>query len=130
MLIPEAYHVQADAVPLNMVDRIAQLKAILESEPNDPFCLYGLAMEYAKIGQHQSAASWFDLTIAADPEYTYAYYHKAKSQEAVGDTRAAAATLREGMQRAQIAGDAKAMNEIAAYLDELDPADEDDRDPR
>lgn len=109
-----------------MTDRIAQLKSMLESEPNDPFCLYGLAMEYAKLGQHQSAASWFDLTIAADPDHSYAYYHKAKSQEASGDARGAAATLREGMERARLSGDAKALNEIAAYFDELDQPDEED----
>ena len=114
-----------------MTDRIAQLKAMLQSEPNDPFCLYGLAMEYAKMGQHQSATSWFDLAIDADPDYTYAYYHKAKSQEAAGDLPGAAATLREGMDRARISGDAKALNEIAAYLDELDqPEDEDEPVPR
>lgn len=110
-----------------MPDRIAQLKAMLESEPNDPFCLYGMAMEYAKMGQHQSATSWFDLAINADPTYTYAYYHKAKSQEAAGDVRGAAATLREGIERARTAGDTKAINEIGAYLDELDQAEEDDR---
>jgi tetratricopeptide (TPR) repeat protein len=127
----EAYHVKAPAVPRDtMPDRIAQLKAMLESEPNDPFCLYGMAMEYAKLGQDQSATSWFDLAIAADPDYTYAYYHKAKSQEAVGDARGAAATLREGMERARLAGDAKALNEIGAYLDELDQAPDDDRDRR
>ena len=34
-----------------MPDRIATLKSMLESEPNDTFCLYGLAMEHARLGQ-------------------------------------------------------------------------------
>ena len=29
-----------------MADRIAQLKAILDVDPNDVFCLYGMGMEH------------------------------------------------------------------------------------
>lgn len=102
-----------------MADRIAQLKAILESEPNDPFCLYGLAMEYAKLGDMQQAIAWFDRTIAADPNDCYAYFHKARCQEQAGDAAGAIATLEAGLARAKSCGDVKAANEIAGYLDQL-----------
>jgi tetratricopeptide (TPR) repeat protein len=102
-----------------MPDRIATLKSMLESEPNDTFCLYGLAMEYSRLGQFPQAVAWFDQTLTVDPDYLYAYFHKARCQEQAGDTAAAADTLRQGVERAQSADDAKAFNELAAYLDQL-----------
>ena len=103
-----------------MPDRIAQLKSMLEKDPRDSFCLYGLGMEYAKLRQHREAAAWFDRAIAADPDHSYSYFHKARSQQAAGDIAGAADTLKTGLQRANAAGDAKAAGEIAAYLDDLE----------
>lgn len=102
-----------------MADRIQQLQALLQNEPDDPFCLYGLALEYAKLGRHEEAVTWFDKTLKADPNYCYAYFHKAKSQSESGDTALAAETLRVGLKRARSVGDAKAAGEIASFLDEI-----------
>jgi len=102
-----------------MPDRIAQLKTMLEKDPGDSFCLYGLGMEYAKLGQHREAAAWFDRAIEADPDHSYTYFHKARSLQAAGDLAGAAETLKTGMRRAKVVGDAKAVGEIGAYLDEL-----------
>ena len=52
-----------------MADRIAQLKSLLQSEPRDTFCLYGLAMEYSKAGRVDEAIGFFDRTLAVDPHY-------------------------------------------------------------
>jgi len=101
-----------------MANRIDQLKAILAAEPDDSFCLYGLGMEYAKLGRHDEAREWFDRTIAADPKHCYAYFQKARSQIAAGDTRSAEATLRTGIEMARSIGDMKAMNELGALLEE------------
>lgn len=102
-----------------MADRIAQLKAILETDPSDVFCMYGVAMEHSKSGEYEQAVQWFDRTIQADPNYCYAYFHKAKAQEQNDDVQGAIATLRIGLERAKTVGDGKATNEIAGYLDEL-----------
>jgi tetratricopeptide (TPR) repeat protein len=51
---------------------------MLEAEPNDPFCLYGLAQEYAKQGDLDQAVDMYERTIEADPAYCYAYYHFAR----------------------------------------------------
>lgn len=111
-----------------MADRTTELKALLLQDPNDTFCLYGLGMEYARLGQHQQASAWFDRAIETDPNYSYAYFHKAKSQEAAGDLIGAQATLRLGLERAKALGDAKASSEIAALLDDyIEPPDDDER---
>jgi tetratricopeptide (TPR) repeat protein len=104
-----------------MSDRITKLKAILDADPNDAFCLYGLALEYAKLGQTEAALASFDKAIQVDPMYCYAYFHKAKCQEQAGDTDGAIATLTSGLHKARASGDAKAISEIASYLDELTP---------
>jgi len=101
-------------------DRIEQLKKMLQAEPDDAFCMYGLALEYAKRGDAAEAVSWFDRTIAADPRQCYAYFHKAKSQHEAGDATAAQGTLQTGLRQARAIGDLKAASEIEAFLDELE----------
>jgi tetratricopeptide (TPR) repeat protein len=102
-----------------MTDRIAQLKKLLNAEPGDAFCRYGLAMEYARQGLHAEALRWFDQTLEVDPDYCYAYFHKAKCLEDAGSTDAARGVLQTGLARARAVGDGKAMSELASYLDEL-----------
>lgn len=103
-----------------MTDRIEQLKRLLEAEPDDAFCMYGLALEYAKRNATADAVAWFDRTIATDPRQCYAYFHKAKAQQDSGDTSAAVVTLKAGLNQAQAVRDMKAANEIEAFLDELE----------
>jgi predicted Zn-dependent protease len=102
-----------------MTDRISKLKALLEDEPDDPFLLYSLGHEYAKAGDAANALAFFDRTIAADADYCYAYYHKARVQQQSGDTAAARQTLETGLARALACKDQKAESEIRLYLDSL-----------
>jgi len=102
------------------MDRIAQLNALLEAEPDDAFCLYALAQEHAKCGEHAKAIEFYDRAMRADPSAAYAWYHKAKAQAVMGDIAAAIATLHAGLAAAERAGDAHAGSEIASLLDELE----------
>jgi tetratricopeptide (TPR) repeat protein len=97
---------------------IEQLKRLYEADPTDPFAPYALAQEYAKQGDHGRAVEHYDRCLALDPDYLYAYFHKARSLEAAGRVEDAAAALRAGAARA--GGDAKARDEMAAYLRELE----------
>lgn len=99
-----------------MTNRIDQLKKLLEADPNDAFCLYGLAFEYEKAGENELAIEHFDLSLAADPDFCYAYYHKARAQKALGDAPGAVATLQAGLERARATGDGKAESEITSLL--------------
>lgn len=102
------------------MSRLDQLNRLLAADPNDADVMYMLAQEHAKSGDHAAAVQWYDRCLTASPAYHYAFFHKAKSQEAGGDIAAALATLREGRARAMRAGDAKASSELTAYLDELE----------
>ena len=88
-----------------LTDRISQLKNMLESEPDDAFCLYGIAMEYAKAGRTDRAIAHFDRTIEVQPDYCYAYYHKARCLMDDDQPLEARATLEAGLEQARESGD-------------------------
>lgn len=99
--------------------RIELLQKMLEENPADAFCRYGMAQEYLKAGDYDAAVAWFDKTIESDIDYCYAYYHKARALEQAGRIDDATATLRCGLVRAKASGDSHAASEIAAFLDQL-----------
>lgn len=102
-----------------MVDRMAQLQKLLAMDPNDAFVLYGLAQEHAKREEHAQSIAYYDKCLAVDPLYCYAYYHKARSQQAEGDLAGAVATLRSGLDAAKKARDEKARSEIEGLIEML-----------
>ena len=103
-----------------MSDRIEKLKKMLENEPNDPFCLYGLAQEYTKTGELDRAVELYERTIEIDPAHSYAYFHLARVLEQQDEIDRARQTLQAGLERARAADDQKAAEEIQAFLDALD----------
>lgn len=100
---------------------ITDLQRLLAADPADPFILYGLAQEYARQGDHATALGFYDRCLASDPAYCYAYFHKARSLEALGRVPEAAKTLAAGVAAAKQAQDGHALSELSAYLDELSP---------
>lgn len=100
---------------------IDSLQRLLAADPNDAFVLYGLAQEYARLGETVRAVEYYDRCIAADVSYCYAYYHKAKALEAAGRVDEAVRTLRAGVDAAKKAQDGHALSEMTGYLDEIAP---------
>ncbi|MBL4591118.1 MAG: tetratricopeptide repeat protein [Phycisphaerales bacterium] len=98
---------------------IAQLEKLLALEPGDAFLLYGIAQEHAKANDHEKAVDYFEQTIKADPDYTYAYFHIARSLESLDREPDAIAYLEKGHEVAKRVGDAQGISEIAGYLDGL-----------
>ena len=106
-------------MPTPSDDRLSQLRNLLDTDPHDAFCMYGIAMEYAKTGSHQEAIAWFNRTIETDPAYCYAWYHKARCQADAGDTQGANETLQEGMKQSSEIGDTHATQEMEALLQSI-----------
>ena len=105
-----------------MSSRLDKLTALLAADPGDPFVLYGLAQEHAKVGtaeHHAQAVGFYDRCLGADAAYLYAYYHKAMSLIALERTDDGAATLRAGLVAARSAGDQKAIGELGSLLDQI-----------
>jgi predicted Zn-dependent protease len=100
-------------------DRLTQLRNLLDSDPHDAFCMYGIAMEYAKSDSHQEAIAWFDRTMETDPAYCYAWFHKARSQDSLGNQAGAIHTLEDGITHANTLGDTHAEDEMKALLQSI-----------
>jgi tetratricopeptide (TPR) repeat protein len=103
-----------------MSDRIAQLESLHRADPKDPFCTYGIAMEHAKAERHEEALAWLDKTLALDPRYCYAYYHKAKVLTELGRSAEARTILQTGLAAALEAHDTHAHGEMTTLLEALE----------
>lgn len=101
------------------MSRLDQLMKIRDVDPEDADVAYMIAQEHAKAGDHDEAIAWYDRCLEMDGSYHYAYFHKARSQEARDDSAGAASTLELGLDAAKRDQHAKAMSEIESYLGEL-----------
>ena len=106
----------AENVPAAATPRMRQLQNMLQRQPDDPFLLYGMAMEHKKAGDAGKALEYFDHVLRRDPNYCYAYYQRAQVHELQGNVEAARRSLREGLEAARHSGDAHALSEIEAAL--------------
>ncbi|GIW73538.1 MAG: hypothetical protein KatS3mg103_0060 [Phycisphaerales bacterium] len=101
------------------MDRLARLEQMLEKDPTDAFVLYSLGQEHAKAGRHEQAVDAYRRCIQAHPGEHYAYYHMARSLEALGRRDEAVQALRAGLERARSDGQAKAADELAGLLESM-----------
>ncbi|MHC4245360.1 MAG: hypothetical protein GWP75_02095 [Planctomycetia bacterium] len=100
-------------------DRLNRLLKMLEAEPGDAFCLYGIAQEHAKAEEHDAALGWYDRAIAADPDDGYLHFHKARSLEALDRMPEAIEAAEAGLVAARRGGDGHAQSELEALRMEL-----------
>jgi Tfp pilus assembly protein PilF len=110
----------ADNLSAALTPRMRQLQQMLTRQPDDPFLLYGVAMEYKKAGDSGRALDYFGQVLRRDPNYCYAYYQQAQVHELLGDVAAARQTLRAGLEAADRSGDSHARQEIETALDVLE----------
>lgn len=103
-----------------MSQRMQQLQQMLQREPDDPFLVYGLAMEYKKAGQGEQAIEHFNRVLQLDPGYCYAHHQIGLIHESTGDLDAARAAYRAGVEAARKKGDAHAEGEIGAALEMIE----------
>jgi len=93
----------------------AQIQRLLDLEPNDPFILYAMATDHAKENEHREALEFFEKTIEADSDNCYAYYHMARSLEALHRIEEAKVVLDHGLEAAIHTKDTKGISEIKMY---------------
>ena len=103
-----------------MSDRLQQLLKFHEKDPTDTFTTYGIAMEYVKTQEWDSATAWLDKTLAIDGDYAYAWYQKAAALVEAGQTAEAKRAIDAGLDAAQRNGDAKATEELTVLRDGLE----------
>ncbi|WP_343704776.1 tetratricopeptide repeat protein [Chitinophaga sp.] len=101
------------------MDRIAQLKAFLESSPGDSFLQHALALEYIKLKDDATARGIFEALLEKEPGYVGSYYHLGRLLERTGERDAAIAVYEKGMSVAREARDMHAYNELQAAHEDL-----------
>jgi tetratricopeptide (TPR) repeat protein len=102
------------------MDKMQELKEILELDPRNSFARYGLAMALAGRGETAAALGEFDRLLAGDPSYTAGYFMAAQTLAAAGRTQEAIERLKSGIESAERSGNRHAASEMQAMLDELD----------
>ena len=98
------------------MDRIQMLTQFVNENPNDAFARYGLAMEHVRSGDLESAVLEFEAVLAADPNYSAAYYHGGQTLEKLGKLDQARDLYRRGIAATR---DPHALSELQAALDIL-----------
>jgi predicted Zn-dependent protease len=104
------------------MEKTAILKQILEQEPHNALARYGLAMEYAGLGETQAALEEFDRLRADHPDYTAGYFMAAQTLAKAGRAAEARQCLTDGIACARRTGNQHALREMQAMLDELEMA--------
>lgn len=102
------------------MDKIAGLKEILALDPRNSFARYGIAMELTNRGEIAAALAEFDTLLAADPDYTAAYFMSAQTLAAAGKKAEAIERLKAGIGCAARSGNSHALSEMQGMLDELE----------
>jgi Tfp pilus assembly protein PilF len=103
------------------MDRAATLRQFLETNPNDSFARYGLAMEHVRAGDAQAAISEFQKLVEINPDYTAAFQMAAQTLTKIGRNQEAKGWLERGIACATRTGDSHARAEMQAMLDEIGP---------
>lgn len=102
---------------------LANLLAFYEEDPNDPFNVYALAIEYSKSDPGE-AAHFFDLLLEKHPDYLPTYYHAGAFFAAMEKIERAEEIYRRGVELALVQKNAKAHRELLAafsnFKDELE----------
>jgi Tfp pilus assembly protein PilF len=98
------------------MNRLTQLLAFLEKEPQDAFLHYGLALEYVKENQTEAARKEFEWLLAQKADYLPTYYQAAAFFTTLGEIETAQRVYLKGIEIAQSQQDAFALRELkSAY---------------
>ncbi|MEJ1239922.1 tetratricopeptide repeat protein [Chryseolinea sp. T2] len=90
---------------------IEQLERFVQEDPDDPFNLYALALEYLKTDTTK-AQSLFEQLTDRHKDYVPTYYQLGQLYAEQGRTEEAIQTFERGVVAARNAGDNKALREM------------------
>jgi predicted Zn-dependent protease len=107
------------------MSRIDAIRKIVESQPNDPFPRYGLAMELRNAERLDEAHAEFEELARRHPDYVPQYLMHVQLLARMSRKDAARAVAEQGLAAARSKGDMHALNEIQAALEGLDAEDDD-----
>lgn len=96
--------------------RRQQIEQMLAKEPADQFLRYALAMELAKAQEHQASQALFRGLMADPTPHVPSFLMAAQQLLQQGETDAARAVLRDGIETARRQGNLHAAGEMGELL--------------
>lgn len=106
-------------VKLNAVTRLEQLLKFLNDEPQDPFNIYGVALEYQKTDSRK-ALEFFEVLLKDHEDYLPTYYHAGKLLLELDEIERAKQVFRRGIDIAASRNDEKAFRELRNAYAEIE----------
>ena len=101
-----------------MASRIQQLEGFVNEDPNDPFNLYALALEYSK-SDGRKAIDIFNHLMNRHPDYVPTYYQLGKLYIEISENQKALEVLDLGITITRDKKDYKALRELQSARQEL-----------
>ncbi|MBD2753612.1 tetratricopeptide repeat protein [Spirosoma validum] len=92
-------------------ERIQQLIRFVQEEPNEPFNVYALAMEFLN-EQPEQARVYFDQLLTVHPDYLPTYYHAAALYADIEERGKAAELYEKGIALARLQNNQKTLLEL------------------
>ena len=102
------------------MDRLSQVREMLQEEPDDPFLHYALGLELAKKKNYQEAMSAFQTVIKLDENYVAAYYQLGILFIEIDIVDVARSYIQKGIDKALAKRDFKAKAELEELLESMD----------
>ena len=102
------------------MDRLEELKKMLDENPSDNFIIYAMALEHANMQHVDEAILLLNQLLQRDPEYLAAYYQLGKFYEMKQDAVNASVIYSKGMEVAKQKKDQRTLNELKSALEMLD----------
>lgn len=99
-----------------MENRKKWIENMLQSQPNDPFLWYALALEHQKEENYPATIEIFENLVQKHPDYLPSFYQLGKAYEIIGEQEKAVDTFMEGKRLAKKNGDLKAAGELSEAL--------------
>jgi tetratricopeptide (TPR) repeat protein len=99
--------------------RLEMLLEFIQADPKDSFARFGVAMEYARMGESDKALENFRKLWEMNPDYTAAYFQAGKLLAKVGNKDMARQVLSDGISAATRTKDLHTKSEMEAALAEL-----------
>jgi tetratricopeptide (TPR) repeat protein len=101
-------------------ERVQFLTQAIQSNPDDTFARYALALEFARAGQPEAALEHFRYLLEHHPDYSATYYQAGVLLTDRGRIEEARRVFQDGIAVTRRLGQAHALGELQAALESLD----------
>ena len=98
---------------------MAQLKALIELDPDDPVLHFGLGCEHLQRGEFAAAAEALQHALGLNRDYSAAHRELGKALEKLSRREDAVTAYRRGREVAKGRGDLQTAREIELFLKRL-----------